>query len=210
MSLARQLKSAQAAAIGLRISSQESFRCGGHILAIAFLAAALTPAIVLAGPRASGAPQVSVPDKKSNAGAKWTVNITTQEPNGSSTSGPCTGGAGLADFCPVGPCDCYTSSGSASGSVGHGSATVYETIDFGQEFGVEGDCTTAYLDIEITGATKDNESIGADAGDCYNENVTSTEYVSGGCELGTSSTLFSDAEGQCSGSYGALKHAGFP
>jgi len=83
-------------------------------------------------------------------------------------------------------------------------------FDFGQEFGVEGDCTTAYLDIEITGATKDNESIGADAGDCYNENVTSTEYVSGGCELGTSSTLFSDAEGQCSGSYGALKHGSFP
>jgi hypothetical protein len=182
----------------------------GYIFAIALLTAALTPAIALAGPRASGALQIAVPDKKSNAGAKWTVNISAHEPNGSDTSGPCTGGAGLADFCPVGPCDCFVSTGSASGSVGHGSATVYETIDFGQGFGVQGDCTTTYLDIEITGATKDDESIGGAGGDCFNGDITSTEYVSGGCELGTSSTLFSDAEGQCSGSYGALKHSSFP
>ncbi len=180
-----------------------------QFLAIALLAATLTPAIAWAGPRGIGTEQTAVPDSKKSENISWIVDIKAQSPQ-NSTSGPCTGGIGLADFCPVGPCECLTLTGTASGTVGHGAVTVYETIDFGQAIGVDGDCTTAYLDIEITGS-KDTESIGGNGGDCFNGDITPTEYVAGGCELGAASTRFSDAEGQCSGSYGAAeKNGNFP
>jgi hypothetical protein len=188
--------------------NQEELSMRGRILAIALVTAALAPSLAWAGPRSIGA-QGAVPDSKSTS-TKWTVSISAQEPNDSSTSGPCTGGIGLADFCPVGPCDCYISTGTASGAIGKkGTAAVYETIDFGQGVGVEGDCTTAYFDIEVTGS-KDTESIGGNGGDCFDDDVTQTEYVAGGCTLGAASTLFSDAEGQCIGSYGAEKNGNFP
>jgi len=180
-----------------------------QFLAIALLAATLTPAIAWAGPRSSGAAQTAVPDSKKSKNISWIVNINAQSPS-NGTSGPCTGGTGLADFCPVGPCDCFTSTGTASGTVGHGTVTVYETIDSGQIGVGDGDCTTAYFDIEISGS-KDTESIGGYGGDCVNPDITPTEYVAGGCELGAASTLYSDAEGHCSGSYGAAeKNGNFP
>jgi len=180
-----------------------------QFLAIALLAATLAPAIAWAGPRSIGA-QTAVPDSKKIKNISWIVNINAQLPASNGTSGPCTGGMGLADFCPVGPCFCFTSTGTASGSVGHGTVTVYETTDDGQAIGVDSDCLTAYLDIEITGS-KDTESIAGISGDCIDPTVTATEFLSGGCDLGASSGLFSDAEGQCPGAYGAaLKNGNFP
>jgi hypothetical protein len=182
----------------------------GRILAVALLTAALAPALAWAGPRTGDAAKTAVPDAKSSSTKKWSVSISAQEPIDDGTSGPCSGGTGQADFCPVGPCFCYTSTGTASGAVGKkGTATVYETIDFGQGIGVDADCVTAYFDIEVTGS-KDTESIAGNGGDCLNTEISQTEYVASGCTLGEVSTLFSDAEGQCTGSYGAEKNGSYP
>ncbi len=162
-----------------------------RMLAIAFLTATLTPAIVWAG--------------SSSSITSWSIRLSAQETSYTTGAGPCTGGEGLANYCPVGPCDCAISTGTASGSVGQGSVTVYETIDKGKDFGVAGDCSPAYFDVEITDATQDNESIAGSGGDCYDGGFRIVnEYVGGGCELGAASKLFLNANGQCSGFYGEI------
>lgn len=117
---------------------------------------------------------------------------------------------------------CFTSTGTVSGSVGHGTVTFYETIendgalvDTDSKLG----CAKAYGDIEIVGS-KDVESTGFVAADCLSDDFgsdafTSAELVSGGCILDTTnpkkpSRLFSAAFGPCSGDYGTLKGNGFP
>lgn len=169
-----------------------------RVLTIAMLLAAI--AVTYVGPRQAAAQPV--PDSGGGAAPQnWTVNIESRLLDTSGFAGPCTGGSGFANRCPTGSCVCFiTSKATASGSVGKGQATVYQTIDFGERFNA---CYAAYLDIEIKGS-KDNESIAGLGGDCFDADVTGTEFVGGVCELLTGSTIFSKAEGLCLGTNVAL------
>lgn len=129
---------------------------------------------------------------------KWSVNMTILESAGP-TSGPCTGGDGLADYCPTGDCACYTYTGSASGSAGSGPVTFLETFDMGGSIGgANSGCAPAYGDIEITGS-KDTESIafeGADCGSAFTSNL-----LIGGCQIVASDIYGQGALGDCAGTY---------
>jgi hypothetical protein len=127
----------------------------------------------------------------------WNINVKMIENSGSS-SGPCTGvGVGFADFCAVGPCFCYTYTGTANGATGKGTAIFYETFDSGTiyDFSNYG-CASAYGEIDILGK-KDEEAIAFVGSDCGG---LAPSFLSGACLLGLSS-IYSGGQGQCSGLY---------
>jgi hypothetical protein len=100
-----------------------------------------------------------------------------------------------ADVCPFGPCFCFTFNGTAGGSAGKGTATLYETVDTGSVYssGFAG-CANVYGEIDIAGS-KDAEAIAFDGTACSG---LGPAFLSGGCALGTSN-VYSAAIGQCSG-----------
>jgi len=178
--------------------------------------ALLLVGVLCAGP-ASGGMSDDASGSSATSLATWNIKISALDSSTTGTTlGKCTGGAGLADYCPVGPCRCFTSTGTASGSAGNGKVTFYETYDEGTSF-TEGavTCVTSYVDIEIAGS-KDNESIACNVGDCYaapygTNAFTTPEYVNGSCELKPSSSkLFTNAFGGGVGAYGALANGNYP
>ena len=130
--------------------------------------------------------------------SKWSVNLTILEST-NSTSGACTGGDGLADYCPTGDCTCYTYTGKASGSAGTGTVTFYETFDIGGGIGGSNSgCAPAYGDIEINGS-KDTESIAFEGADCGSE--FTANLLIGGCQIAVSDVYGLGALAECAGTY---------
>jgi hypothetical protein len=110
-------------------------------------------------------------------------------------SGPCTGGMGLADYCPSDDCACCTFKGTASGAAGNGPVTLYETNNWGVGGGYglsNTELDPAYAEIDIHGS-KDVEAIyfeGAALGQTLNSDSPSPEGIlSGGCVI-EDATLF--------------------
>jgi hypothetical protein len=145
--------------------------------------------------------QEAVPDKTTTPKpSSYNITLTILE-SSSSTTSACTGGTGFADFCPSGLCDCFTYTGTASGTAGKGPVTFYETLDFGDGDGAyESGCTPAYGEIDITGS-KDTEAIaftGADCGSSY----TPQGFLNGGCFLlDTNVFTVGGAIATCGGNY---------
>lgn len=127
----------------------------------------------------------------------WNVTIKMTQNSGSSP-GPCTGSAsGFADFCATGSCTCYTFSGTANGTTGKGSMTLYETFDDGTSHNFTGyGCASAYGEIDIDGK-KDAGAIAFVGSDC---NGLVPSFLTGGCLLGASDEYIR-GQGQCSGRY---------
>jgi len=163
----------------------------GAMLATAFCA---TP--TWAAWNGSAHQQGAVPDSSTPKPSNYSITLTIIEEAGS-TSGPCAGGKGWANWCPSGLCDCYTYTGSASGTAGKGLVTFYETLDYGAGRGTSNDgCDPAYGEIDIVGS-KDVESIAFTGADCGS---TAQEFLNGGCFL-LGSSVYTDAIAQCSGNY---------
>jgi hypothetical protein len=148
----------------------------------AMLAAAFCATPAWAGEHGSTNQQEAVPDKTTTPKpSSYNITLTILE-SSSSTTSACTGGTGFANFCPSGVCDCYTYTGTASGTAGNGAVTFYETFDFGNGSGFyESGCTPAYGEIDITGS-KDTEAIAFTGADC-GSTFTPEGFLNGGCFL---------------------------
>lgn len=172
------------------------------VLVIAMLVAAFSSAPAMAYWHGQAKQTDATPEKKKGPRPKKydvTLSIVFAE-NG--TIGPCTGGSGTEDYCPSGGCTCYTATGTAKGTAGNGSVTLYETFDNGSGIGDSlSGCVSAYVDIEIAGS-KDDESLYMAGGDCGSE-FLQQGFLNGGCEL-TDSSLFEVGTGFCGGSYSDL------
>jgi hypothetical protein len=149
-----------------------------------------------------------VPDSKTVKPSSYSVTLSILAAPGY-TTGPCTGGKGLADIYRSGSCDCYTYTGTATGSAGTGAVTVYETDDYGDgNSAYEAGCDPAYGDIEVDGS-KDKESIAFTGADC-GSNFTVSGFLNGGCFLYTTSVFTGGgAVAQCGGNYSTEKNQKF-
>jgi hypothetical protein len=153
-----------------------------RFLMSAILAASFCATPAWAAWHGSANQQEAVPDKTTTPKpSSYNITLTILK-SLSATAGACTGGTGFANFCPSGVCDCFTYTGTASGTAGNGPVTFYETYDFGDGSGTyDSGCTPAYGEIDIEGS-KDLEAIaftGADCGSSY----TPQNFLNGGCFL---------------------------
>ena len=90
------------------------------ILVVAMLVAAFSSAPAMAYWHGQGHQTDATPEKKKGPHPeKYDVTLFIAF-GASSTSGPCTGGSGNADFCPTGDCECFTATGTAKGTAGKG------------------------------------------------------------------------------------------
>ena len=153
---------------------------------------------------AKGSSQLSTPASVKVSTFSLTLTILESSSN---TSGPCTGGDGLADYCPTGDCTCYTYTGTVSGSAGNGSVTFYETFDNGGELDeLNSGCAPAYGDIEIN-AKKDVESIAFNGADCGS--AFTIPLLNGGCQIASSNIYTLGGLGECVGTYSQLFNTKF-
>jgi hypothetical protein len=166
------------------------------ILATAFFG---TPSWAFSHPFLDHQKSVAAITTKTEKATKYSETMTFTETN--SFSGPCTGGAGFANICPSGSCDCIVYTGTAKGTAGTGAVTINETYDDGlQSTAFETGCSVAYGDIEINGS-KDVESILFDGGDCFSE-FTPQGILNGACQLGDTQLFTTGGMiGSCGGTY---------
>lgn len=151
------------------------------------------------------------PDSPTAKPSAYSITLTMIE-SPSSTSGPCTGGEGWADYCPSGECDCYTYSGTASGTAGKGPVMFYQTYDWGSEVDTYNTyCGSAYGEIDIAGS-KDTEAIVFTGGDCGTIAPPSfaAPFLNGGCILGDTAVFtLGGAVAQCGGNYSDVTNTKF-
>ena len=174
-----------------------------RLLTIAILAVVFCAAPTWAASHFSADRQGAVANSKTPKPSSYSVTLSIIEGT-SGTSGPCTGGAGLANYCPSGNCDCYTYTGTASGTAGTGAVTFYETYYNDSELDeYDTYCASAYGDIEITGK-KDVESIAFTGSDCGTipPDDFAAPFLNGGCILASTNVFKTGgAVAQCGGPY---------
>ncbi len=178
-----------------------------RFLMSAMLAAAFCATPAWAAWHGSASQQEAVPDKTTTPKpSNYSITLSILAPT-TGTAGACTGGYGYGDYCLSSTCDCYTYTGTASGTAGNGTATFYETYDQGDGSGAhEAGCVPAYGEIDITG-TKDNEVLVFVGADCGSE---FTEYfLNGGCFLFGTSIFEEGAVATCGGNYSESKYSKF-
>ncbi len=180
-----------------------------RVLMSAMLATAFCATPAWAGWHGSANQQEAVPDKTTAPKiTSYNITLNILESTGF-TAGACTGGTGFANFCPSGTCDCYTYTGSASGTAGNGPVTFYETFDDGDgASSYDSGCTPAYGEIDIKGS-KDTEAIAFTGADC-GSTFTPEGFLNGGCFLlDTNIFTVGGAIAACGGNYNEIKYTKF-
>ncbi len=175
------------------------------VLVIAILVAAFSSAPALAQWHSQGKQTDATPEKKKRPHpSNWDLTVSLLFSSTPANDGPCTGGAGNADYCLTGDCLCYIATGTAKGSAGNGPVMFYETYDVGGEFGPmdgESGCAPVYGDIEIAGKV-DTESIAFMGTSCFSN--ISLEILAGGCQLTDSEKYSEVGLGECRGNVNTI------